>query len=134
MFGNNGGKRPPQSPSFGGQPFPSVTSHNQSGGITAGIVNLGPQRRDLDLPDFDGLKAQIQRELPRDKPLTVTAVMGDGEAAEFAVQIHKYLTAEGFKMTETGISQGMFSTPPINLQVQDKGAGGLNFVVGHHRP
>lgn len=140
MFGNNGGKKPIINPIFGGQqpnqnPFGGVTinSYNQSGGITAHTVNLGPPKRDMNTPWADQLKDQIRRDLPRDKPITVMAVMGDGEAGEFAIQLQKYLAHEGFMMAEDGISQGMFSSPPINLGVEDKGDA-LTFIVGHFRP
>lgn len=130
MFGSNDGRRPPQGPFVFNQ---NVTSHNQTGGITAHTVNMGPPRRDISAPMCVPLKEQIRREIPRDKPITVVAVMGDGEAAEFALQLHGYLKAQGYTMAEAGISQAMYSTPPTNLNVQPS-AGGLEFVVGHYRP
>ncbi len=129
MFGNGDGKKPFQTNFTFNQ---NVTSNNQSGGITAHTVNLGPQARNMSDPWAARIKQQIN-DLPRDKPITVLAVMGDGEAAEFAVQLHAYLKAAGFQMASGGIAQSIFSQPPTNLAVHDE-ADGLTFIVGHHRP
>jgi hypothetical protein len=89
----------------------SVNSYNQSGGVTARTVIVGAPKRDLDTPWGDHLKSQMLSELPRDKEISVMALMGDVEAADLAIQIHKFLKANGFKMTEDGISQGLFTVP-----------------------
>lgn len=94
-----------------------VTSYGQQGGITAGVVNIGPQARNLDLPSSDGLKQQMLSQLPRDKEITVTAILGDQEAMNFATQIHAFLKANGFKMKEPdGVSQALFNKPIQGLQ------------------
>jgi hypothetical protein len=73
----------------------SVTSYNQTGGITAHTVNLGPQPRRMD----ETLKAQILSEIPRSKPITVAALLGDGEACQFAEELHTFLKNHGFPVT-----------------------------------
>jgi hypothetical protein len=105
----------------------NVTSHNQSGGITAHTVNVGPAPRNINAPESASLKAQMLRDLPRDKEITVMALMGDVEAAEFALQIHAFLKENGFKLKEDGISQGVFTRPPRGLSFN---SDDNTFVVG----
>jgi hypothetical protein len=50
----------------------SVTSYNQSGGITAHTVNVGTPPRTLSDSQSAPLKAQILSKLSRTKPITVT--------------------------------------------------------------
>jgi hypothetical protein len=108
------------------RPNINVTSHNQMGGVTAHTVNVGRPSRSLN----DGLRAQIMRDLPRDKPITVIAVMGDSEACLLAEQIHAFLKSNGFPLKEEGgISQGVFMPMPKGLSVNVKDDG-LEFVVG----
>lgn len=109
----------------------NVNSYNQSGGITAHTLNIGPTPRKLSDPRSEGLKAQILRELPRDKPITVIAVLGDGEAIQFAQEIHAFMKAQGFTMKEpNGISQSVFSGVVKGLVRQDKPDGGIDFIIG----
>lgn len=87
----------------------NVTSIGQFGGITAGVVNVGPQPRRLD----EGLKAQLAQLLPdKSRSVTVTSVMGDGEALSFATQIKDHLLAHGYKVE--GVNQAVFAgvVPP----------------------
>jgi hypothetical protein len=82
-----------------------------------------------------GLQAQILRELPKDKPITVMALMGDGEGIQFAHQIHAFMRANGFMMKEPdGISQGVFSGPIKGLQRRDEKDGSITFIVGPNLP
>lgn len=75
----------------------NVSSVGQQGGITAGIVNVGPQPR-----KFDGnIKAQLAQQLAQHLPdksrkVTVKSPMGDSEADSFAIQITDYLVAQGY--------------------------------------
>jgi hypothetical protein len=80
-----------------------VTSYNQSGGITAHTVNIGPQKRKLNAT----LKQQLLS-LPRTNPITVMAMMGNAESMDFAIEIHEFMQSAGMPMAESGISQGMF--------------------------
>jgi hypothetical protein len=68
----------------------NVTSIGQSGGITAGIVNVGPQPRRLD----EGLKTQLAQLLPnKTREVKIQAILGDSEAIVFATQIKNYLNS-----------------------------------------
>jgi hypothetical protein len=107
----------------------NVTSHNQSGGITAHTVTVNP-RRTLASPQMEGLKRQMLSELSKDKPITVMGIWGDTESCMFAEEIHAFLKANGFNMKEAnGISQGVFTRTPRGLIVEPEGDG-LKFVVG----
>jgi hypothetical protein len=97
----------------------SVTSTNQSGGITAYTVNIGPQNRTLSGPQSDALKARILKGLSRTKPITITSLMNDSEAYRFAAEIRAFLAAEGFTFTGNEIPQGVFVPPPTGLTVSD---------------
>ncbi|MCP4491521.1 MAG: hypothetical protein GY820_30045 [Gammaproteobacteria bacterium] len=89
----------------------NVTSNNQSGGITAGVVNVGPQPRNIDT----GLVNQLQLMLPdKTKTVTLTAVMGDGEAFSFATQIKNFLVERGYEVN--GVNQSVFNAPVIGQQ------------------
>jgi hypothetical protein len=109
----------------------NVTSYGQQGGITAHTVNVGPQPRNLETTWGAPLKAQILSQLPRDKEITVLALMGDAETSNLALQIHAFLKANGFKLKEDGISHGMFTVPPhgLNFNPQDS-----TFIVGANLP
>ncbi|MFH1829502.1 MAG: hypothetical protein ABH871_01830 [Pseudomonadota bacterium] len=84
----------------------NVSSTNQSGGITAGVVNVGPQTRKVDAR----LVSQLLQMLPdKTKTVTVTSVMGDGEAFGFATQIKAVLENQGYDVN--GVNQSVFSGP-----------------------
>lgn len=77
------------------------------------------------------MKIQILREIPKDKPITVMALMNDAEAIEFAQEIHTFMKNNGFQMKEPdGISQGAFSGPVKGLQKRDEKDGGITFIIG----
>jgi hypothetical protein len=111
----------------------SVKSYNQSGGITAHTLNVGPTPRRLSDPPTAELKAQILRELPRDKPITVVAVMGDGEAIQFAQEIHSFMKTNGFNMREP--EQAVFTGGAVKgLHRKDESDGSISFIVGTNIP
>ena len=62
----------------------SAYSFGQQGGITAGTVNIAPPKRELSDPKALTLKNKMLTELSRDKPITVTALIGDAESIQFA--------------------------------------------------
>jgi hypothetical protein len=84
----------------------TVTSHGQRGGITAGVVSIGSQPRNLDA----GFQNQLLHFLPeKDKQVTVTCVMGDGEAFRFATQIREFLVGQGYIVA--GVKRAVFLAP-----------------------
>ncbi len=105
----------------------SVTSYNQSGGITAGTVNVvAPQARAM----TDQLAAQILRDIPRDKEITVMAMLGDAESYRFASGVHQFMKSNGYRMREEGISQGVYTPPPVGISVDTRESAHWTIVVG----
>ena len=81
------------------------------------------------------MKQQILREIPKDKPITVMAVMGDGEAIQFALEIHAFMKANGYTMKEAdGISQGVFTGAVKGVGLRPESNGDLTFIVGTNIP
>jgi hypothetical protein len=101
----------------------SVTSHNQSGGITAHTVNVGTQPRQLSAASA----AQLEAQLPKGKPVSVAAVMGDQEAFSFATQITEYLRSKGYAVD--GVSQVVYSGPVVGQFIKPTETG-FEVVVG----
>lgn len=76
----------------------SVTSFNQSGGITAHTLNLGPPRRILD----DNGRNDLLHKIPQDRIIHVECVHGDAEADHFAQQVWDFLKRAGRPMAGGG--------------------------------
>jgi hypothetical protein len=104
----------------------SVKSYNQQGGITAHSVTIAPPSRNLDAPENQTLKQQMLSQLPKDKEISVTAILGDAESIDFALQINGFLKANGFKVKD-GISQAVFTGAVHGLSFNPETN---NFVVG----
>ncbi len=114
--------------------------YNNQGIITQGqfgnnTIIQGPIARHLSDLRAASLKSQILSEIPKDKPITVMAVMGDAEAIEFAQEIHSFLKDNGFDLKEqNGISQGVFSGPVKGVSLRKENDGSLTFIVGTNTP
>jgi hypothetical protein len=107
----------------------NVTSINQAGGITANNVVFAAPQRSLSDPNALPLRKQMLEVLAKNKPIAVTAVLGDIESYRFAAEIHSFLKSNGFKMQEDGISQGVFMPPPRGVSV-NKDSDPIQIVVG----
>jgi len=106
-----------------------VTSHHQVGGITAHTVNIDTRVRRTLHPD---MKAGLLRDLPKDRPVMVFAINGNGESMTFATQIHAFLKDNGYQMKTDAASWHMFFDPPVfNIKISP-GEGGAEWwiVVG----
>ena len=89
--------------------------------IVVPIIWMGTQHADAQTPPLEPrnlespwgapIKAGMLSKLPRDQKIAVMYVAGDDESAHLATQIFAFLKANGFKMKEDGISQGVFSPP-----------------------
>jgi hypothetical protein len=100
----------------------NVTSHSQQGGITAGVVNVGPQPRRLDLAH----RNQLAQLLPdKSRTVTIECVMGDSESFTFATEIKDYLKAQGYSVN--GIDQVVFAAPVLG---QDFDPDTLTLTIG----
>jgi hypothetical protein len=105
------------------KPQQNVTSYNQSGGITAHTVNMGPQPRSV-TPDFEG---ELMRVTSGHKKITVTCVLGDGEGFQFAAAITNYLKAKGVNVE--GVNQAVYSGPVLGQQMRIEGDT-LHLIIG----
>ena len=83
--------------------------------INCNTFNVAPPARNLDSPWGGPLKAQILRDLPHDKEISVTGLMGDTESADLAQQIFNFLKANGFKLKGEGIGLAVIIPPPHGL-------------------
>jgi hypothetical protein len=97
------------------RPIFNVHSVNQQGGITAGQVNIGHPPRTLDPIS----SAQLKQAVPRNKKVVVVAVMGDGDAFQFANQILGFLKSEG--LDAEGVDQVVYGNPVMGQHVVDRG-------------
>lgn len=86
----------------------SVTSHQQSGGITAHTVNVAPPTRSFKSHDLTDLKTFLAQF--GGTPVTVTCGFGDGEAAHFAEEVKELLLAAGWQVT--GVDHVLRTPPP----------------------
>ena len=102
-----------------------VTSNNQMGGITAGTVNLGPQARTMN----EQLGEQLKQALPETAKITVTAVLGDGEAFGFANQIMQWLKSNGYGNVE-GVNQAVYTQPVMGQNINKKSDTEFDLIIG----
>jgi hypothetical protein len=118
---------------FGKPPTPAggsanVTSHNQSGGITAHTVNVAkPPARQL-----DAQAVALYNRIPLGAQVVITAVLNDVEAYSFAKQIFDHLGGARPDLKLDGVKQGVFTPPVQGTQVnlnQHKG-GPVEILVG----
>jgi hypothetical protein len=118
-----------QPPPIDNQGPGSAYSFGPKGGITR--VNGGSRKRSLSDPTFEGLKLQMLSELPRDEPITVTAVLGDHESFDFAEEIHTFLKKNEFMLKQPDrISQAIFADSPKGVGLRKEPNGELTLIVG----
>jgi hypothetical protein len=104
----------------------NVTSNGQTGGITAGIVNIGdPQRRMA-----TALKSETDKVFPDvNEKISISYVSGNQEAMRFATEIQAYLEAKGFKIP--GLGSFMRMPEVFGLKVETlRNNGGRHIMVG----
>jgi hypothetical protein len=98
----------------------NISSFNQSGGITAHTVNLGPTPRVIGVE-----KRQHFQDSSRDAPkgnITVRFVADNDESHDFAMQFHSLLGEAGYNVT-AGVWPVMHLGTPVKgvqLEVRDK--------------
>jgi hypothetical protein len=104
----------------------NVSSFNQSGGITAGTVNIGPAKRVLN----DSIREQLDAATVGKKSISIDAVMGDAEAFQFATEIFDYLKAKGLPVINGGVSQSVYNGPIKGQTLKELPDDGLEIVIG----
>jgi len=87
-----------------GQVAQNVTSYNQSGGITAGTVNIGTGRAEFN----DQLKADLLRKVPRGS-VQLQTVGGNADQA-IGNEVEAFLKQNGYSVQRMMI--GMLAPPP----------------------
>lgn len=102
----------------------NITSINQTGGITAHSVNLGPTARQMN----DQLGQQLKQHIPADKKVTVVAVLGDAEAFGFANQILQWMKSNGYRDV-AGVDQAVFAQPVSGQNINAK-PDGFELIIG----
>lgn len=83
----------------------NVTSHNQSGGITAHTVNIGKEQRQLG----DEERAFLTSTIPKHARVEIQNPLGDAEAHTYRVEIQQFLLEQGY--TNVHGSQGIYAVP-----------------------
>lgn len=104
-----------------------VTSHNQSGGITAGQVFVGQQGRHV----TDAVKSQLTQLIAEHEveKVIVTAGLGNAEAIQFAAEIKAYLLSIDMKVD--GIKQAVWSGPVVGQEANlVPGTKNLELTIG----
>jgi len=89
--------------------------YGQSGGVTASNINVGVQTRNLDSAWGNPLKAQMLRDLPRDKEIVVATILGDEESKDLAIQIYDFLKSNGYKLRDNEVGVGVYVPTPHGL-------------------
>lgn len=103
----------------------NVSSQNQTGGITAGVVNFEKPGRHLN----PQLIQQLQTMLPdQNEKVQISAQMGNLEAITFAEEIRQHLLQRGFNISEVG--QIMGHPPIIGQTLTPDRDGGKHLIVG----
>lgn len=105
----------------------NIISNNQSAGITAhtvnvGTINMAPQPRILN----DQFAQQLLA-IPQGRLITVSAIMGDQEAFQFATQVKNFLESRGYNVS--GVGQGIPAQPIVGQYIKPKGDG-FEIVIG----
>ena len=105
-----------------------VNSYNQHGGITAHTVNVGAQPRHVTAE----LVEQMNNNVPKTANVTVTAVMGDGEAFAFGNEILQWLNSNGY-INAVGVNQSLFSQPVSGQILEGDSERGFRIIIGNRQ-
>lgn len=102
-----------------------VTSHNQSGGITAHTVNLKPVPRTMN----DQIGHKLIKQLPQSAKVIVSAVQGDAEALGFAQQVLHWLKANGYNKI-SGVDIVFYPQPVYQQQIKKISESDYEIIIG----
>jgi len=103
-----------------------VTSHNQSGGITAQSVHVNAQ---MQRKMGETLKKGLLANVPRNKRVVVWSSMGSQESHVFATEIFRFLRRNGFEVFGDSAHQQIFLTPLHGIELREDGEN-FNINVG----
>jgi len=109
------------------QQFNPVTSYYQSGGITAGQINIGPVPRKLDV-----VNAQKLLDFLNDKKekINIICISGDSESFQYATEIKDFLVKNDY-MNLDGVAQVSYTTPVFGQSaIRDTVKKTVNIIIG----
>jgi hypothetical protein len=110
-------------------PGANITNNN----FEIGELNTEKRPRVLASPWGEPLKAQILREVPRDKVIFVSSLLNDGESYNLATEINAFLKSNGFNLKDGGVRQSVFNGLPSGIIVQLETNDELQVIVGANR-
>jgi hypothetical protein len=102
-----------------GQVIGQQVGNNNKQDLTVKADNLVVGKPDRHLNDL--LRKQLQEQLPKDRKVTVVAVMGDGEALRFAEEVKSFLQRQRYDVS--GVDQALYSGPVVGLGIVPSGDG-----------
>ncbi len=103
----------------------NITSNNQMGGITAGVVNLETPKRFLSGNEKEFLNSLENFNF---KKIDISCALGDAESFQFAQQIKDHLFHAFPTKNIEGISQAIW-TKPITGAIVDTSQLATNFII-----
>jgi hypothetical protein len=104
-----------------------MNTFNQNNQYGNNVMNFGPQPRMLD----HNVESQIKSMIPNGSTVSVVAVLGNGEAFNFASQIKNFLEKNGYSVS--GVDQAVYSgnVAPQSINRLDGDNGKYEVVIGN---
>ena len=101
----------------------TFNQHNKSGD---NYMNFGPQPRELNTQ----VETQLKQLIPANSKVSVTSVLGDGEAYNFASKIKIYLENQGYIVD--GVNQALYSqtVKGQNIELPKDGDATYKLIIG----
>lgn len=117
-----------------GETLINVTSINQKGGITAGIINVGKPKRVFDEPHKSQLIKLIEENKDKFENISISAQMGCSECYEYGEQIQTFLKSIGYS-SNLGTIQLSKPLKPIEITIgrfpPHMRTSNLNILIGN---
>jgi hypothetical protein len=92
----------------------NITSHNQSGGITAHTVNVNPRFQHA---LGNAIREKLLHNVPSQKLAVVWATHGDEESYRYAAEIFDFLKSKGFNLFGSAPVNNIFTSPLYGVTV-----------------
>lgn len=96
----------------------NVTSYNQQGGITAGTVNIGPQRLEFS----EALGVKLLSQMPKSKPVILTLVGMSQKDQAVASQFVEFFKSKGVIFAGVKTIGMMIPPPESKISIQEEAA------------
>lgn len=105
----------------------NVSSYNQSGGITAYKVHVTSPARHL-TPEVVSQLESLSPDNSSSKTITISAILGNQEAFNFASEIRKYLLDKEKEVC--GVNQVVYSEPLFGQFINKKSEKEIEIIIG----